>query len=350
MIRICTTLCKHGHSVHLVGRKQKHSKPLMNQPYCQKRLFCFFEKGKLFYVEYNLRLFIYLLFQIFDVVCGIDLDTSLPTIAVAKLKGKKHYYDAHEWFPFVPEVITRPKVQKFWLWVERITFNHTNKAYTVSRSIAEEFEKKYQKKVALIRNMPILNFKTQNLTEDILKVLPHDRFVLYQGALNKGRGIELLIESIQGTNIHVVIAGDGDLSQDLKNLTQQLGVDKQVTFLGFVNPLQLRDLTKRAFLGYNVSENLGLSYYYSLNNKFFDYVESELPSLINSFPEYTQLLSEYQVGVLCDYTVTSIKENLDIIYNHPEFYGQMKAQCVVAKKEWNWEIESKKLIELYLHD
>ena len=65
----------------------------MNQPYCQKRLFCFFEKGKLFYVEYNLRLFIYLLFQNFDVVCGIDLDTTLPTIAVAKLKGKKRYRD-----------------------------------------------------------------------------------------------------------------------------------------------------------------------------------------------------------------------------------------------------------------
>ncbi len=350
MIRICTTLCQNGHSVLLIGRKLRASEQLIEKSYQQKRLFCFFEKGKLFYVEYNIRLFFYLFFQRFDVVCGIDLDTSLPTIAVANLKNKKHFYDAHEWFPYVPEVICRPNVQKFWLWVEKITFKNTDKVYTVSHSIATEFEKIHQKKVALVRNMPVLDFQTRPIPIELLNQLPSDRFVLYQGALNQGRGLELLIESIQGTSIHIVIAGDGDLIHDLKELTCKFGVDKQVTFLGFVSPSYLRNLTKRAFIGYNVSENLGLSYYYSLNNKFFDYVEAELPSLINSFPEYKQLLSEYQVGILCENTVESIRGNLQLIYNQDEYYNQLKAQCVAAKKVWNWEIESQKLIELYCYD
>ncbi len=143
MIRICSVLSENGHEVCLVGRKLSGSKPIIPREYKQIRLLCFFEKGKLFYIEYNIRLFIFLLFQSFEGVCGIDLDTSLPTVIVAKLKKKKHYYDAHELFPYVPEVINRPKVQQFWQWVERYTFKHTDVVYTVSQSIADYFQEKY---------------------------------------------------------------------------------------------------------------------------------------------------------------------------------------------------------------
>ena len=59
MIRICTSLANAGYNVTLVGRKLKASLPLTTQPFLQKRLFCFFEKGKLFYAEYNIRLFFF---------------------------------------------------------------------------------------------------------------------------------------------------------------------------------------------------------------------------------------------------------------------------------------------------
>jgi uridine kinase len=62
------------------------------------------------------------------------------------------------------------------------------------------------------------------------------------------------------------------------------------------------------------------------------------------------LLSEYQVGILCENTVESIRGNLQLIYNQDDYYNQLKAQCVAAKKVWNWEIESQKLIELYCYD
>ncbi len=57
MQRISTTLVKIGYDVLLVGRKRSLSIPLKTMPFEQKRLRCWFNKGKLFYIEYNIRLF-----------------------------------------------------------------------------------------------------------------------------------------------------------------------------------------------------------------------------------------------------------------------------------------------------
>ena len=63
MIRICSSLANAGYDVLLVGRRQRKSMPLDVKMFRQKRLACFFEKGKAFYFEYNVRLFVYLLFK-----------------------------------------------------------------------------------------------------------------------------------------------------------------------------------------------------------------------------------------------------------------------------------------------
>ncbi|HET7898777.1 MAG TPA: group 1 glycosyl transferase, partial [Flavisolibacter sp.] len=73
MIKICTTLQNAGYQVLLIGRGSRTSPPLSPQFFRQKRLPCLFQKGKLFYAEFNLRLFFYLLFLKMDLVCAIDL-------------------------------------------------------------------------------------------------------------------------------------------------------------------------------------------------------------------------------------------------------------------------------------
>jgi glycosyltransferase involved in cell wall biosynthesis len=141
--------------------------------------------------------------------------------------------------------------------------------------------------------------------------------------------------------------GEGDLSSVLKTRTKELKLENRVHFVGFVVPSKLPSITKKAFVGYNVSENLGLSYYYSLNNKFFDYVAAELPSLVNNFPEYTKLIADYKVGLLTAYSAAEIRENLDELYSNQLSYNLLKEQCKLAKQEWNWNRESQMLTNIY---
>ena len=64
MQRICGSLQANGYYVELIGVKRKMSVALSKQTFTQKRIAVLFEKSFLFYAEYNLKLFFYLLFTI----------------------------------------------------------------------------------------------------------------------------------------------------------------------------------------------------------------------------------------------------------------------------------------------
>jgi hypothetical protein len=119
MIRICRSLAANGYAVLLVGRRLHGSPPLREEPFEQKRLRCLFGKGRRSYLEYNLRLLLFLLFRRMDGICAIDLDTIVPCLWISRWKKIPRIYDAHELFTEMKEVITRPRVKIVWMRVER---------------------------------------------------------------------------------------------------------------------------------------------------------------------------------------------------------------------------------------
>ncbi|WP_206204735.1 hypothetical protein, partial [Thermococcus sp. MAR1] len=114
MHRICNSLAAAGYEVLLIGRKKTDSKTISENSFNQKRLGCIFQKGILFYAEYNLKLFFALLQIKADCFCAIDLDTILPVLFASSLKNKKRVYDAHELFTEQKEIITRPFIHSIW--------------------------------------------------------------------------------------------------------------------------------------------------------------------------------------------------------------------------------------------
>lgn len=391
MHRICNSMSVAGYDIVLIGRQLKQSKPLEIKLFIQTRLqYLIFSKGKLFYLEYSIRLFFFLLFQRFDAICSIDLDTSVPGILACKLKSKPHVFDAHELFSHTPEVQRRPGIQKIWLKIQRFTFNNSTANYTVGSAIALWFQEKYQKPVSVLRNMPIGNIDQRgrfleatvqsnannkkddpmvassnkimrgstevHLTNNIsIHTLPHStiellknrQFILYQGALNEGRGLEILIRAMHQIPCDLVLAGEGDLSQSLGEQVSSENLQHKIFFLGMLDPSQLPALASLAYLGFNVSENAGLSYYLSLNNKFFDYVQAHLPSLVNPFPEYEKLLGDFQVGLLTEPTVESIVRQANEMLTNQKLYQKIQSNCKDAARNWIWKNEEPQLIEIY---
>ena len=106
-----------------------------------------------------------------------------------------------------------------------------------------------------------------------------------------GRGLESLLDAMPQVAGRLVICGEGDLSAALRAQAARLGLlaSGQVEFRGFVLPEALREVTRHAAVGIMLLENMGLSYYYSLANKFFDYVHAGIPQVLIDFPEYRAL-------------------------------------------------------------
>ncbi len=339
MQRICTTLSNNNYSVLLIGRKFKQSVPLSANSFQQKRITCWINSGPLFYAEYNIRLFFILIFAKFDALCGVDLDTLCACWLTGKMKGKPVLYDAHEFFPESPELTNRSTVKAVWQWLESFLIKRVNGVYTVSEGIQKIFNRKYDVKAKVIRNLPYLS-KVQSEENG-------DTYMLYQGALNIGRGLEVLISIMPEIDCELWLAGEGDLSEELRQLASNIAPDK-VNFLGRVDPAELKQITANAFIGVNLLEPLGLSYQLSLSNKFFDYIMAGIPQICIDFDEYRRINRELEIALLVpNLEKTILIDAVNKLLNDKILYNHLRMNCHQMKEHYNWEREEVKLLEVY---
>jgi glycosyltransferase involved in cell wall biosynthesis len=342
MQRHSRILVNAGYEVCFVGRNKKHSLPLQNEIFEQKRLNCYFEKGKLFYVEYNLKLFFYLLFAPCDILLAVDYDTLLPNTLIAKRRSKKLVFDAHEYFTEVPELSGRKAIQYIWNVLGNWAIPKVDLAYTVGPKLAEIFTQQHHKTFHSILNVPPLNNIASFGSNQSEKPI-----ILYQGALNVGRGIEALIKAMKEINGVLWLAGEGDLSATLRNLAKEESLEEKVKFLGFVQPKDLPALTHQAYVCCNLLLPQGKSYYYSLANKFFDYMHAAKPQICANFPEYTHINKHHEVAVLCQANESEIALALNKLLSDKALYEKLSNNCLKAAQVYNLQHEKQKLLNLY---
>lgn len=343
MIRICTSLSRAGYSVTLIGRQMPGSTPLTDRPYRQHRLPCWFSRGMLFYLEYNLRLFLFLLLSPKSILCAIDLDTILPVYWVSRLRKLPRVYDAHELFCEMKEIASRPRVYRFWKWIERHTVPHFPLAYTVNQPIADTFKKMYGIDVAVVRNMP---FRDPEPPMD--PALKTERYFLYQGAVNEGRSFETLIPAFRQVDLPLWICGDGNFMEEARAMVKAHGLEAKVLFKGKFLPEELRRITRNAWAGITLFDAEGQSNYYSLANRFFDYIQAGIPQLCVDYPVYRELNNLHATAVLTsNLSPDSIARLLNRFVTDRAFYDHLQQAAAAARTEWNWEVEEQALLTFF---
>lgn len=343
--KVANSLLDNGFSVLLVGRKIRNwSSPLRSRAYDCHRFSLVFKKGFLFYLEFNIRLFFFLLFTKSDILLSNDLDTLLPNFLVSKLKTKKLVYDSHELFVEVPELIHRPMVKRIWLWIERFCLPRIKHAYTVSDSIANYYHEKYNINMLVVRNFPF--FKKVNKKVDV-DCNHNYKKIIYQGAVNKDRGVDLMIASMKYVDAKLYIAGTGDVLDNMTNYVQKLNIHKKVIFLGQIPFQELSKITQSSDLGLSFEEDTCLAYRYSLPNKIFDYIHAEIPVLISNLPEFTKIIQKYDVGmVLSSRVPKEVASQINTLLSMDK--DSVSSKLKLAKKDLCWENEEKKLLTLFM--
>lgn len=338
--KVCNSLVNNGYNILLIGRKLKNSKKI-NREYKTKRIKLIFNKGFLFYVEFNIRLFFYLLFSKKDILLSNDLDTLLANYLIAKIQNKKLVFDSHELFSEIPELVNKKFVKSFWYQLEKILIPNLKNAYTVCNSIAVHYNNKYGTSFKVIKNLP--TFKTLNKSS--LNVIPaNKKIILYQGAVNIGRGLNLLIDSLNHLeNCVLVIIGNGDILPSLQKYIIDKKLESKVIFLGRIKPSKLHTITPNAHIGVSLEEDLGLNYRYALPNKIFDYIQAEVPILVSDLPEMSAIVKQYKVGeVLTNRTAEELAKSINIILTK-DYSKELKK----AKKDLIWENQEEDLLAIF---
>ena len=298
---------------------------------------------------YNLRLLIYLLTRKrTDILVSCDLDTLPANYLTSVLRNCTLVFDSHEYFTELPELQNRKFVRKVWLSIEKLIFPRLKYSYTVSNLIADEYLEKYKLKFNVIRNLPVQ--KRSSADYALPPVLMNKKKILYQGAVNLGRGIEMMMEVIKrmSDNVVFIIAGEGDLFEKLKRQSEDEALEDKVFFTGRIAHENLAGLTRQADVGISVEEDMGKNYRYALPNKLFDYIQAGIPVLVSNFPEMSEVVKKYDVGLIVEsYDPVKIKEQLEFIIFNEEARRKWKINLEKAASELNWEKEEYKLKELF---
>ncbi len=341
--RHCATLVEMGYDVVLVGRKLSGSLPLAQRKYECRRMSLFFSKGPLFYMEYNFRLFLFLLFHRFDFLLSNDLDTLLPNFLVSRLKSKPLVYDSHEFYTGVPELQSRPRVQKIWTRIEKFIFPKLKHVFTVNQSIADLYKNLYGNSIEVVRNVPFKKVRPQ-VTKKEMGLPEGKKIILMQGAgINIDRGAEEMVEALKIVNSDqylFLIVGSGDVLPSLKEMVKRYKMEDKVVFTGKVPMDEVVRYTVLADVGITMDKDTNVNYRYSLPNKLFDYIQCGVPVLATNLVEIRNIIEKYKVGeVISNSDPLYLSKTMVDFLNNESKLAEYKKNALTAAEELCWEKE-----------
>ncbi len=298
-----------------------------------------------FYAEYNLRLFFCLLRTRCDIVWANDTDTLLACWLAARLKGKRLVMDSHEIFPEVPELVGRPRVKRVWERIERALMPRCDANITVCQSVADYYKRTLGIDMVVVRNMAGIS-SSASLTSPTSSTSPPSstKTLLYQGAVNLGRGIDWAIDALgRLPQCRLVVAGVGDLVDQMQDYAASKPWNDRIFFFGRLAPKDLERLTLQADVGLVMLEDLGLNYRYSLPNRIGDFVAAGVPMVVSDLPEMAAVVRKYHVGeILAAPGADALADALEKVLSKPKEGYDFSA----ARADMDWNIEKQKLIAI----
>ncbi|SFI28422.1 glycosyltransferase [Halpernia frigidisoli] len=339
--KVCRTLDEAGYKIELIGNSWD-GLPEMSRPYYFSRIFLKSKKLRFAYLEFQIKLYRELLKKADQntILLSNDLDSLWPNYLVSKKLKIPLVFDSHEIFTEMPALQGR-SVKKIWKFLENKLVPKVEYMMTESESYAEWFQKEYNVKPIVVRNIP------RKITDEITFPENNPKIILYQGAINQSRGIPQAILAMNFLeDVIFKIIGDGPKRKEYEDFVLKNNLQNKVQFLGKMVPDEMRKVTKAADVGLSLEENGGVSYLYSLPNKVSDYIQAKVPLVMINFPEMMRIKKQFNVGeVVGDHEPENIAEKIKIVLkNGRNFY---KKELEEAGRILCWEEEENKIRNLF---
>lgn len=177
----------------------------------------------------------------------------------------------------------------------------------------------------------------------------------FSQTIGKKRGIEDAIKaigSLKQTDIKLSLLGkinDADKSYFI-HISEKAGLDKkQLIFIPPIPPDEIFKVANNYDIGLALEPGFCLNNDIALSNKIFAYLISGLTVIASETTAQKKFLNDYpEVGRT--YRIGAVEELANLIsmyyYDRNLLYKAKLASSALAKEKMNWEVESKKFIDL----
>lgn len=289
-----------------------------------------------------------------DVYHANDANTLPAAWLAARRNTARLVYDAHEletgrnWAASRVAGIYR----RLTVLPERVFIRQADAVITVNQSIARRLAALYKIPTpTVVMNCPETLRETTQRSERLrteLNIPDELKIALYQGGVERGRGIESFLLAVQSTpGVAAVLLGDGTLLETLRQRLQNSEYQR-VYLPGKVDPTALPAYTSSADIGIVLIEPSCESYRLSLPNKIFEYMHAGLPVLGSDLPEIKHIINEEKIGLIVNpQNPDEIASTLRQLLANPQAFAEYQSRAQAASQKYTWEIERVKLLELY---
>lgn len=336
----CISLQKAGYNVTIIAR------PAANKQFDEKS----YQGVKLIKLTSNNRfynnfyLFKTIVEQRIKVVHFHDPELIIMGLLL-RLLGKKVIYDAHENVrqDILHKEWVRPEfrflLSKIAVFFELMASIFFNGIVSATPAIAKNFSNKNN---YVIRNLPPLKKKSE-----LVEAKRNKNIVVYVGTLSEARGIKELITAAEHlTGVAKLWLLGGWNSEKFKLECENMAGFINTNYLGMVNHEEVSKILSEATIGLCMLYPID-TFKDSYPIKVFEYMQNGLPVLMSDFDKWKELF-----GDLSEYTdpmnPIQIANHIKFLLGNPSRLEEMSAKGkVVINEQFNWDSESRSLIELY---
>jgi len=283
-----------------------------------------------------------------DIIHAVDLDTLWAAVTAARRSGGKVVYEARELYTELLALHKRPIVKWFWRNLEKRFIHKVNRVVTINHSIAGELTRRYKiKEPAVVMNVA----EAVSIGRPINIREKHDlscKYVLiYQGILRPGQGIARALRAIKEiTEAGILFVGDGPYRVKIEEIARHMNIEDRVRIAGMVSPDQLTAYTAAADAGLLLMESTALNNYLALPQKLFQYIMAGTPPIVTDLPELGRVVADDNLGLVLKSCSTNEDAKAICDFLRKELVRSAQ-NCHKVKSKYSWELEGKKLMDIY---
>ena len=284
-----------------------------------------------------------------DIICCHSL-TILPLCFLLKkiFSNVKLIYEPHE---YETETIGisffRKKISKF---IEKVLIKQCDYLIFVTESIKNAYKKDYS--IDHLRSIVITNatdlkyshktLKQNNYLREFYGIQNKEPLFLYIGIFYKARKIIELLEIFKKLeNKHIIFFGYGDLMKLIKESAENY---KNIHLHNPVDANLIPKYISGADVGFSLLED-NLNHKLTMPNKIFQYLNSNIPSVVSTNTESIKIKKEFDSGWIVDNKATKIRKLIKSL-TFEEIKSKTKNIEKVLKM-YSWNIEKEKIIKFY---
>jgi glycosyltransferase involved in cell wall biosynthesis len=250
----------------------------------------------------------------YDVVFATStpLTAALPGIAARWFRRKPFVFEVRDLWPELPRamgVLRNPLLLLLMDWLEFVAYRSANSCVALSPGIKQGILRRGvpATRVVLAPNGCDLDLFAPDTAQPLPQIagLPPDAFVAtFTGAHGEANGLGAVLDAAAELSrrgrkdIFIVLIGDGKEKPGLMARAR----DEKLGNCIFVDPmpkkLLAQFLCRRANVGLMILANVPAFYYGTSPNKFFDYLASSLPVLVNYPGWIAEMVAAEDVGVV----------------------------------------------------